>query len=379
MITDVLMMGNQAITDKNQNGQTNMAHMIENNEIAYAGQKPWHGLGFEVPAGTTGQKMLEIAGLNYELKLEDVTVNGNILSNYKAVTRGDNGTVFSIQSDRYHPVQNQEIVDLFREYCEAGHATMETVGAIRGGAIVWALARLNGQTKMTLAGNDKMEGYILFSSSNDGTLPTMGMPTQVRVVCNNTYQAALRDNRRTVGFRMKHSTKWTVERAKEAKSVLGIAIEDILRFNELSAKLSTVNIDEKGRIEFILRLNDGKYVIEDKQTKQLPDITVPSLDNADWIKSVLGTVPDLSSAFAGTDKLNRVGKAINESILTSPGSDLESAKNTLWGCVNGVSYYTDHIAARTQDSRLFNSWFGTAQGLKESAIDVACELAGIRG
>jgi hypothetical protein len=78
------------------------------------------------------------------------------------------------------------------------------------------------------------------------------------------------------------------------------------------------------------------------------------------------------------DCLNRVGKAILEAIVDSPGSQMESAKNTLWGAVNGVSYYTDHIAGRTQDSRLNNAWFGQNEELKRSAMTVALEMAGAR-
>lgn len=352
-------------------------HGIENNEIAYAGSTPWHGLGHSVERGTTGKRMLEIAKLNYPVLLEDVIVNGKVLPQYKAIVRGDNGKVFSIQSDRYQPVQNEEIVDLFAEYCEAGHATMETVGAIRGGAIVWALARLNGDTKMTLAGDDQVEGYILFSSAHDGTLPTIGMPTQKRVVCQNTFNAALRANKSKAGFRMKHSTKWTPERATEAKEVLGIAIEDCVKFNELSAKLSNVTIDDKGRFEFISQLMDGKYLLEEATENAVASASAIAPTGDFLMDAITTTQRHMNAPVNFTEKLNRVGNSILDAILDSPGSDLTSAKNTLWGAVNGVSYYTDHVASRTQDSRLYNAWFGTAQQLKESAIAVASNMAGI--
>jgi phage/plasmid-like protein (TIGR03299 family) len=354
-----------------------MAHMILNNEIAYVGRKPWHELGHEVPAGTSGQRMLEIAGLDYQIQLNDVFVNGTSVDGYKAITRGDNGTVFSIQSDRYRIVQNQEIVNLFAEYCEAGHATMETVGAIRGGAIVWALAKLNGPTKATLAGNDKVGGYILFSTSHDGTLPTRGIPTQVRVVCNNTFRAAMRGEKKTrgtIGFTLKHSAKWSADKADEAKEVLGIAVEQIHEFNELSEQLSKVKVDRKGQIEFISQLLDGKCLLDQvaDNTQAIANIA----DSASLLDSILNASSNVD--FSSDDsKLNRVGKSILNCIIDSPGSELESAKGTLWGAMNGVSYYTDHVASRTQDSRLYNAWFGTSVDLKQSAIDTARSMAGI--
>lgn len=361
-----------------------MAHMIENNEIAYVGATPWHGLGHAVPSGSTGQQMLEIANLNYTINLNDVHVNGNIVPNYKAITRGDNGTVFSIQSDRYKIVQNQEIVELFREYCEAGHAEMETVGAIRGGAIVWALAKLNGKTHSFIKGTDEVSGYILFSTSHDGTLPTRGIPTQVRVVCNNTFRAAMRgeDKRRSgankIGFTLKHSTKWTPERAKEAKEVLGISIEQLQEFNELSSQLANVTIDRKGQIEFISQLMDGKCLLDQTiESTERATIDANIIANGGSILDAIIDAKPSIDTHSDDSKLNRVGKAILEAIIDSPGSTLESAAGTLWGAVNGVSYYTDHLASRTQDSRLYNAYFGTNVDLKQSAIDVARNMAGI--
>lgn len=41
-----------------------MAHMIENNMIAYRGEQPWHGLGFQVNEDATNLEMMQIAGLD---------------------------------------------------------------------------------------------------------------------------------------------------------------------------------------------------------------------------------------------------------------------------------------------------------------------------
>jgi hypothetical protein len=49
----------------------------------------------------------------------------------------------------------------------------------------------------------------------------------------------------------------------------------------------------------------------------------------------------------------------------------------MWGAVNGVSYYVDHVASRTQDSRLSNAWFGQNNELKSNAMKVALDMAGV--
>ena len=350
-----------------------MAHMIENNMIAYRGEKPWHGLGFQVDENTTGIEMLKIAGLDWKVQRRALAMrdsNGENLitaelEGYKAIVRSDNNVCFGIPTKRYNVVQNEEIVKLFREYCEAGHAKMETVGTLRNGAVVWALAKLNGGTATTLKGGDKMEGYILFSTSHDGTLSTVGKATSVRVVCYNTMSAALKGG---VDFKVKHSTKWTAEKAQDAKDKLGMASEQIMQFNAVAAALANVPIDKQGQIEYLSRLMSGKLLLN-----TIDDSKIPT--GNDLLKSIEG-IATLSGS--PENVLNRVGKSILDAMIDSPGANLESAKGTLWGAVNGVSYYTDHQAGRTQDSRLSNAWFGQNDELKRSAMQTAIQMAGVR-
>lgn len=351
-----------------------MSHQIENNMIAYQGAIPWHGLGFKVSDNATGAEMLEVAGLNWRVQRRSLAMrdaNGeNLLTDplvgFKAIVRDDTNFVFGIPTKRYEVVQNEEIVKVFQEYCEAGHAHMETVGGLRNGAVVWALAKLNGGSETTLKGGDKLEGYILFATSHDGTLSTIGKATSVRVVCHNTMSAALAGG---VDFKVKHSTKWTAERAKEAKVKLGLALEQIQEFNAAAESLTNVPLDRKGQIEYLSRLMGGKLLLEQVVENSTAVVSSNLLDSAIQQTIHRATNPE--------DVFNRVGKSILDAIVDSPGSTLESAKGTMWGAVNGVSYYVDHVAGRTQDSRLNNAWFGPNADLKRNAMQVALEMAGV--
>lgn len=75
--------------------------------------------------------------------------------------------------------------------------------------------------------------------------------------------------------------------------------------------------------------------------------------------------------------LGRVGQSILQAVYDSPGSQLESAKDTLWGMCNAVSYHVDHARGRTQDARLSQAWFGVGDTLKTDAVNLAVEMAGI--
>lgn len=326
-----------------------MAHMIENNMMAYVGAKPWHGLGFEVPAGSTGAEMLAIAGMDWKVQRRSIAMrpgNGDRttmltsqLEDFRAITRSDNDKVFQIASNRYHPVQNQEIVDFFREYCEAGHAVMETVGGLRDGAVVWALARLNGGSTANIAGVDELRGYMLLATSHDGSLRTIGKPTQVRVVCHNTLTAAFGEKSANT-FSMKHTRKFGAADKDEAQRVMGMASQQVAKTNELAAQLAAVTIDHDGWMEFMGKLLGEEGVLDVK-----------------------------------TADLSRTAAAIQDATMSSPGSTLVTARGTLWGAVNGVTWYADHAAKTRSDSnRMFSAWFGPNEALKVKAMEVAREI-----
>lgn len=358
-----------------------MSHMIENNMIAWKGEAPWHKLGFQVDANMSGIQMLETAKMNWKVQRRALAMRDKMgvglladpLKGFRAIVREDTNEVFQVATDRYHPIQNQQVVELFREFCEAGHATMNVVGGLKGGAIVWALAKLNGNgaSDANIGGVDPMKGYMLMVTSHDGSLRTICQATDIRGVCWNTISAIISD--RSNQFMMKHSSKWTNARADEARKIMGMATVQIQQNHEIFEMLAKVKIDDKGREEYIVRLLGGESLLDQVSANTTHDHAVMGKSLLDDIMQTETTVKEGNA----TDSLGRLGKAILEAIVTSPGSELVTAKNTLWGAVNGVTYHVDHERGRSQDTRLAGAWFGNGDRLKRDAVKVACEIAGI--
>jgi Domain of unknown function (DUF932) len=59
---------------------------------------------------------------------------------------------------------------------------------------------------------------------------------------------------------------------------------------------------------------------------------------------------------------------------SAPGQNLDTAKGTLWGALNAVTYYVDHVRSRRAGGRLDSAWFGAGSALKEKAWTAACNL-----
>lgn len=359
-----------------------MAHKITNNMMAYMGEKPWHGLGHDISfegietLSTADQvkRWLQIAGLDWTVQRRAIAMRDGVgqgllvdpLKGFKAIVRADTNQVFQVATDRYHPLQNQQIVEFFQEYCAAGNATLETLIGLEGGSKIVALAKLKGGDA-TIGGTDELRGYMMLATSHDGSMRTIGMPTQVRVVCWNTLSAALSAGEgQDTTFRLKHTAKWSDKTAERAKKVMGMAIEQVQEMNETAEKLSHVSLDSAGRLEYVYRLTQGESLLD-----QITADSAPSTD----LDSI---VAQTSKTELTEDKLNRAGKAILEAIISSPGSDLPTANGTLWGAVNGATWYADHEYGRSQDTRLSASWFGPAAQLKRKAVEVARDIAGVR-
>lgn len=366
-----------------------MAHKIINNMMAYMGETPWHGLGvnvgllyqdrqdFNIADLSTTEKVklwLKAAGLDWTVQrrsiaMRDATGKGLLvdpLSGFKAIVRADTDEVFQVATDRYNPLQNQIIVEFFAEYCAAGNATLETLIGLEGGRKIVALAKLKG-ADATIGDSDKLLGYMSLATSHDGSLRTVGMPTQIREVCWNTLQLGLSIGwKQETTFKMKHTSRWTEKTAEKARAVMGMAIERVQQMNETAETLSRVSIDAAGRLEYVYRLTQGESLLD-----QITADSAPSTD----LDSI---VAQTSKTELTEDKLNRAGRAILEAIVSSPGSELPTANGTLWGAVNGATWYADHEYGRSQDTRLSAAWFGPAAQLKQRAVDIALDMAGKR-
>ena len=305
--------------------------------MAYAGDVPWHGLGTKVDDTITVDEMVKKAGLDWGVETRPIfDQNGEEIEGHFAITRDTDNKVFDICGNRYVPVQNSEAFEFFTEFVERGDAKMETAGSLRDGKYVWGLANL-GET-FKLPGNDEVKGYILVGCPHEQGKALMIKFTPIRVVCNNTLTMALRDpgsrSKRGVTMpevRRSHRSVFDEAALNEAKAALGIARDQFHEFEEIASTLKSMKMREEDHIEV------------------LAPIFAPKQD----IKEI--------RAGKRTPRL----EAILDAMHKAPGADPDTA----WGTLNAVTYWADHVAARTTDKRLQNSWFGKSGNQKIQVME----------
>ena len=315
-------------------------HQVES--MAYVGDRPWHGLGNKLTAGQLIEQWRKDAGMDWEIKESAVSfVCGKdgigSLHEYpeqKVLFRSDTKRPLAVVSKRFQVVQPEEILEFYRGLTEDAGFELETAGVLREGRKFWALAR-TGQSTM-LKGKDQVNGYLLLATACDGSLATTAQFTSVRVVCNNTLQIALGDNRGAV--KVPHRSAFDAEAVKQQ---LGITVAPWARFVSQMKDLVACPVDPDS-VEGLLR----RVLVYPGQPGKAPVV------NEQAVRSV-------RALYDGGGR----------------GAQLASSRGTAWGLLNSVTEYVDHHRrARSDDHRREAAWFGQGATFKQRAWDELVQL-----
>jgi phage/plasmid-like protein (TIGR03299 family) len=317
--------------------------------MAYAGDVPWHGLGTRVSNDISIDDMLRESGLDWKVIPVPVygELNGErIESNYEMLIRGTDQKVLTMITDKWNPVQNLEAFEFFREFIDAGSMEMHTAGSLQDGKWVWVLAKV--ADSFELFGGDKVDSYLLFSNPHIYGRAVEVRFTPIRVVCNNTLNLSL-GKKTDSKIRLNHRSTFDSDMVKET---LGIASEKMATYKEMAQFLGTKSYKTQIVAEYFKEV--------------FPGYSKKAIDQANDVKT-------LTEAQIEALGLSRNAKGALDLVETQPGADF--APGTWWNAYNAVSYMTDHVIGRSQESRLTSSWYGLNKSVKVKALQKAIEYA----
>jgi len=364
-----------------------MAHLIQNN---FGARMPWQTNSVEVKQGESVEALAKRAGLGWDVELRPLAIAPVVdgpwkhgpMRGFRGVMRNDTEEVFCVPTAKYKAVKNLEILRFFEDFTNAGLCELTHVGALAGGRKVFALAKMKtGAGVVAGCENDTQLGHVLLATSHDGSLKTMAVGTAVYGACWNTLQSSLYRLSKSIGglgrvknvFSLRHTAKFdnaAKQRAARTVELVGEQMEGTL---DMANDFASVELDDRGRAEFIRRLLGGESALD--MLAQEEDERAAMLANPEGL---LDEVLERQFGEGKKPEDTRVGKALATAMVTAPGQHLASRSNTLWGAVNGVTYYVDHERGRSQDSTLNAAWFGQGAQLKAEAVRVAYDLKGRR-
>lgn len=327
-------------------------------------QKAWHGLGQIVEAYPTSEEAIKHAELDYEVIKTPLYTKGSGLiensqgieiadtelhvPNYFANIRNDNNAVLGVVGKDYQIVQNREAFSFFDTIVGGGDGILyETAGALGNGERIFITAKLPDYIRVG-NGNDVVEKYIFLTTSHDGSGSITAAFTPIRIVCQNTLNASLRNMSNVV--RIRH-TSGAKQRLDDAHKVMGLA-------NKLSAEMEGV-------------FNQwAKVKVNDHEVKKLIQLALcPNKETLQHLQK--GNEDEISTVFKNT-----VEDAFSYAMM-SDTQQIDTTKGTLFGAYNAVTGYYQNVRTYKDDEAKLQSIVmgGTAQLKAQKAFELCTAFA----
>ena len=323
-----------------------MAHEIYTNEetglaeVAWAGDKPWHGLGQELQHGASIEDWAKAAQMEWEVLGSPVkyqTDSGvKVYTGQQVLYRSDSKKPLSVVSDEFRVVQPLEVLEFFRDLTQIHGMELEVAGCLFNGKRFWATAT-SGRTAEILP-NDEVNAYLVLMTGVDGTLATSAKFVATRVVCNNTLRIAINEK----GGREARRTHRQTFDPKAVKIDLGL----------LDASWDKYISDMKSLTK--VKMNDDKAF--------------------EFFKELLITPKDEKF----DDGMSRATKTAVDELMyrLRNGLGADSGRGTAWNVLNAVTEkYTHGTQRRDQNRQFVNSIYGTDAAMKDKAVDRLLALA----
>ncbi|MCG8508225.1 MAG: DUF932 domain-containing protein [Rhodospirillales bacterium] len=331
-----------------------MAHDLDMSNgranVMVVGEPAWHRLGTVLDDAPTSEAAMRFAGLDWRVEQwplmaasPDDSCEAQNVEGMKALVRTDTRRVLGVHGESYRPLQNRDAFSFMDSLVEDGQVRYESAGSLKGGRVVWMLARI--PTQIRVGSDDVTNPYVLLSNSHDGTQAIRVYPTAVRVVCNNTLTWAHASNRHELGIRIMHVGD-IHRKVAEARNALGLVVNHFERYAEQANTLAERELEPHEAFDYL------------RATFPMPDEPSKRTENSIEQK---------------WDRLNRL-------YVDHPTNNIPGIARTAWSAFNTVTHYVDHeMRARGEgdravENRLRSSWFGQGARIKAAAFDRALEL-----
>jgi len=315
-------------------------------------QKAWHGYGQISDKALNSREVLMQSQLAFPVgKAPHVyrLPSGNeIVSETDFFTyRADNEEILGKHvTDEYHIVQNVDAFSFFDSIVNGEGIIYETAGALGKGERIFITAKLPKYIKV---GNDDIiEQYLFLTTAHDGTESITIAFTPVRIVCNNTLNAALANCSNVLKIR--HTANAQAQ-LKEAHKIMGMV-------NTLTPLM------EQAFNQW------AKTPITNDQTTRL--IQLALAPNKETLTNIKEGKEEENSAVYKNQCYSAFGYA-----MMADSQQMETTKGTLFGAYNAITGYFQNVRTYKDSDDKINSLLcgGTAQKKAQLAFNLCSEFA----
>jgi phage/plasmid-like protein (TIGR03299 family) len=309
----------------------------------------WHSVGQRHEGLMTPETAMKESRTGFTVSKRDLYTMGNdgeqiLIPGKSAIVRDDNDFVMSVMSDSYAIIQNEYTWELIKAMVGEG-ASVATAGSLHGGKKIFAQMEVGSSFFVGGRSDEEVKKLLLVGNSHDGSTAQFMMNTPIRVVCQNTLNAAFSFSKNTVKV---YHRKGYASKAQEAVRLLGLADEYYEAFKASANKLIDLEVSSTYVEGFINALLPA-------EADENGDIATRTSNRRDEIKNLFA------------NGMGNHGK-------------------TRWDLFNAVTEFVDHkqggrvtqkrlnlSAADTNiegEQRLERAVFGSGATLKQKAMDL---------
>jgi phage/plasmid-like protein (TIGR03299 family) len=363
-----------------------MAHNIEIKEgrasFVENGRKSraWHRLGTVYDRPLTVKEALYGCHADYKVALQPLAVitpdirremdygsvmalqlNNAIVPKYMATMRLDTHKMLGIVTENYGVVQNEDafkFIDMLvtGKLTDAEHTpVIETAGVLGEGERVFVTAKFPEDIILDNKGNDRVEMYIVFTTSHDGSGAVNCLVTPVRVVCNNTLNLAMKVN----------SGKLSLRHSRNVMNRLDLRKKENAEFTYKTLDMYDVY---KNSLEKEFKHLQNIMLAEQDLMRILAEVTYEDEDLKIFRKSK--DVYDCGISQSAFHRINRMREIVESGI----GQDSEDKGSALW-LINGItSYYQNYAIYKSSETKFDSIQNGTASRKLQEAYNLVLSI-----
>lgn len=284
-------------------------------------------------------------------------LNNAIVPKYMATIRLDTHKILGIVTENYGIVQNEDAFKFIDtlvtgKLSDSAHApVIETAGVLGEGERVFITAKFPEEIILDNKGNDRVEMYVVFTTTHDGTGAVNCVVTPIRVVCNNTLNLALRNNSGKLSLRHSRNImeRLDLRETKNAEFVYKtLHMYDIYK-NSLEEEfhhLQNIKLAEQELMHIL-----AEVVYEDNDLE---------------IYKKSRNVFDIEISNSGIKKINNMRDIVESGI----GQDSDDKGSAMW-LINGITtYFQNYANYKSEETKFDNLMKGDASRKMQKAYNL---------
>ena len=359
-----------------------MAANIEGNNVFSVREPMWHGLGTILSNAPSWDAIPDLINCNWTAekvnaiqKLPDGIKSNLSIVNVKTgeivgyirelkddyeIRRAKDGQHYGFVKETYIPYQNNELIDLMTAMAGLG-AIPETGGMLDNGRTIFITCKAEG----TVFAEENLDQYFVLTNTHGGGGAIRAAITPIRVVCQNTLNAGLRDAKRSWAYKHTTNVKSHVDEAVQTL-MNGKAYMEALGTEISAMKLTKITEERAKQVldQIVIKENESKLAKIEVLKKQTPFDYNERLKNLEKIanlrKDVIDVQNDLYTRYFDAPDLQ----------------DMGHNQFRLWNAISDYATHTDlHKKTKQYNEKLFMAAVNDNAIGKAKLIDFGYKLA----